>query len=369
VIRPFDGLPQIPVNYDELSGFSEVWGGDRMDFGQWTIPWGAFATLPQFQREGAIALMLAAILDYAIGDPWTWLHPVQVMGWVIQRYSKWVLTIWKAPRCQRLAGIELVILLVGGSGAIACGLVALGDRIHPVLGWAVQGVLLASCLAGRSLRHAAEDVLRPLAAGDLVAARQCLSRYVGRDTEALPEPEILRAVLETVTENATDGVMAPLFWAIAGGLTPLGVVGGAIAYKAASTLDSMVGYRDAPYTYIGWASARCDDVLTWLPCRLTVLTIALLSGRPGHVLRVCRRDAPQDPSPNAGWSECAYAAALGVQVGGLNLYRGLPKPKPLLGNPDHPITPAIIRRAMALTRTTFLLWLGLAVGLILIAGG
>jgi adenosylcobinamide-phosphate synthase len=146
-------------------------------------------------------------------------------------------------------------------------------------------------------------------------------------------------------------------------------VGGAIAYKAASTLDSMVGYRDAPYTYIGWASARCDDVLTWLPCRLTVLTIALLSGRPGHVLRVCRRDAPQDPSPNAGWSECAYAAALGVQVGGLNLYRGLPKPKPLLGNPDHPITPAIIRRAMALTRTTFLLWLGLAVGLSLIARG
>jgi len=114
---------------------------------------------------------------------------------------------------------------------------------------------------------------------------------------------------------------------------------------------------------LGWASARLDDALTWLPCRLTVLTIALLSGRPRHVLKLCRRDAPQDPSPNAGWSECAYAAALDVQVGGQNTYRGKVTQKPFLADPVRPITPERVKQALALTRRVFLLWLGLAITL------
>ncbi|NET39830.1 MAG: cobalamin biosynthesis protein, partial [Cyanothece sp. SIO1E1] len=131
----------------------------------------------------------------------------------------------------------------------------------------------------------------------------------------------------------------------------------ALAYKAASTLDSMVGYREAPYTHLGWFSARLEDHLTWLPCRLTVLTIALLSGRPRYVWQICQRDASADPSPNAGWSECAYAAALGVQMGGTNRYQGIIKHKPLLGDPVHAITPAQIHRALKLTRHSFILWL------------
>jgi adenosylcobinamide-phosphate synthase len=119
----------------------------------------------------------------------------------------------------------------------------------------------------------------------------------------------------------------------------------------------MVGYRDAPYTDIGWFSAKTEDVLTWVPCRLTVLTIALLSGRPFHVWRLCQRDAPQDPSPNSGWSECAYAAALNVQVGGINWYRGIAKPKPLLGDAVQPITADTLDRALQLTRWSVLLWL------------
>lgn len=315
---------------------------------------------------GSAALGVAALLDYLIGDPWGWLHPVQVMGWVISYYSRWALKTTENREIQRFFGIGLTLLLVVGSGAIAFLIITLAQQLHPLLSLAVQSVMLASCFAGRSLCAAAEEVLRPLDAGDLETARSILSRYVGRDTAELSDAEVRRAVLETVTENATDGVMGPLFWAIIGLFLPIGPVPLALAYKAASTLDSMVGYREAPYTYLGWSSARFEDGLTWLPCRLTVLTIALLSGQPGQVLKICRRDAPKDPSPNAGWSECAYAAALGVQVGGTNVYRGVVKQKPLLGDDTRPITTQVIQQAMGLTRWAFLGWVGGAIALTLL---
>ncbi len=304
-----------------------------------------------------LVLAIAALLDFLIGDPPQWLHPVQVMGWVISRYTQVFLRFLKQPHLLKLAGVGLGLGLIAGSGLVGWAVVQLAEQVHPVVAIALQSILLASCFAGRSLRRAADEVLEPLRSGDLPGARSRLSRYVGRDTENLSEAEILRAVLETVTENATDGVMAPLFWAIVGACTPLGSVPVALAYKAASTLDSMVGYREPPYTDLGWFSARLEDGLTWIPCRLTVLTLALLSGKPHHVLTLCRRDAPQDPSPNAGWSECAYAAVLGVQMGGANVYRGKVKQKPLLGDPVTPITAKIIRRATRLTRSLFLLWL------------
>jgi adenosylcobinamide-phosphate synthase len=199
-----------------------------------------------------------------------------------------------------------------------------------------------------------------LQAGDLLQARSHLSHYVGRDTEQLDKSEILRAVLETVTENATDGVMAPLFYALLGAALPgVGSVPLALAYKAASTLDSMIGYREAPYTHLGWFSARMEDILTWIPCRLAILTLALISRKPRTVWKICFRDAPADPSPNSGWSEAAYAAALGVQVGGTNWYKGMAKQKPLLGDPLRAIAPADIAKALQLTRYSFLLWLSL----------
>lgn len=307
-------------------------------------------------------LGLAASLDFWLGDPWGWLHPVQVMGWAIDRGKAPLLNRENQPQGQRWGGMILALAIILGSGIVGKGLIWAGSQVQPLLGAAIAVVLLASCFAGRSLRDAATDVLDPLEAGDLPEARQRLSRYVGRDTETLDEAEILRAVLETVTENAIDGVLAPLFYALVGAAIPgLGSAPLALAYKAASTLDSMVGYREAPYTHLGWFSARFEDGATWLPCRLAVLTLALLSGRPRFVLALCRRDAPQDPSPNAGWSECAYAAALGVQVGGTNRYRGQVKVKPLLGDPQRGIDRACITAAMALTRRCFLLWLGLGV--------
>ncbi|MDF0556274.1 adenosylcobinamide-phosphate synthase CbiB [Kamptonema sp. UHCC 0994] len=332
----------------------------------------------------AAVLLLAAILDYLIGDPWGWPHPVRVMGWLIDRYTQVVFNIWNNPtdkmsvRSLRLVGSIGAIALVIGSGYLVWLAVQVANWVDPILAIALESILLASCFAGRSLRAAAEDVLHPLNSGDLVKARERLSFYVGRDTENLSGSEILRAVLETVTENAVDGVMAPLFYGVVGVVASqilLSVSGGmfsadggwlclgvsfAIAYKAASTLDSMVGYKEAPYTDLGWFSAKLDDVLTWLPCRLTVITLALISGKPCYIWRICQRDAIKDASPNSGWSECAYAATLGVQVGGTNSYRGMLKDKPFLGEPIHPITPEKINQALQLTRYCFLIWLGLS---------
>jgi len=283
------------------------------------------------------------------------------MGEVIKAYTSIILRLVNRSPVLKGAGVLLGLGLVSGVGYGSWFMIVQFNRISVIAATMVEIVLLASCLAGRSLRHAAEDVLAPLIHGDLTAARLKLSLYVGRNTEQLTETEVLRAILETVSENATDGVTAPLFYSILGALLGVGSVPLALAYKAASTLDSMVGYREPPYTHLGWFSARLEDGLTWVPCRLTVLSVALLSGSPVRVWRTCQRDAIADPSPNAGWSECAYAAALEVQLGGTNFYRGVLKEKPLLGDPIRPITPEVIRKALRFNRYIVLLWLGITI--------
>jgi adenosylcobinamide-phosphate synthase len=313
-------------------------------------------------EEPQLILIGAAALDYLIGDPWNWIHPVQVMGWLISQSTRLVFRVVKQPIGLRALGGVIAIALILGSGIGGWAIVELARAIHPILGAAIASILLASCFAGRSLRKAADEITHLLAERKLEEARSRLRLYVGRDTEDLSESEILRAVLETVTENAVDGVMSPLFYALVGMFMPVGSVAFALAYKASSTLDSMIGYREAPYTDIGWFSAKTDDVLTWLPCRLTVFTLGVLSRRPCEVWTLCQRDAPNDPSPNSGWSECVYAAVLGVQVGGVNRYRGVEKQKPLLGEPSQPITIERIQQALNLTRWCFLLWI--AIGLL-----
>ncbi|NES83073.1 MAG: cobalamin biosynthesis protein [Moorea sp. SIO2B7] len=312
-------------------------------------------------NTAALILLLAASLDYLIGDPKSWLHPVQVMGWIISQFTKLIIYHWHSKFQRRLAGIILGIGLIIGSGVVGWLIVKLAIWVHPLLGIVVETIILASCFAARSLRMAAVDVLQPLREGEIELARSKLSQYVGRDTENLTEAEILRAVLETIAENTTDGVTAPLFYAILGAFLPGGgSVPFALAYKAASTLDSMIGYQKEPFTDLGWFSAQFEDHLTWFPCRLTVFTLALLSGKPDQVWELCYRDAKKDPSPNSGWSECVYAGALGVQLGGKNFYGGVVKYKPLLGDSIHPITPEKIYFALHLTRSCFLIWLGIA---------
>jgi len=326
-------------------------------------------------------LVLAVFIDYVVGDPVNFLHPVQVMGEAIAFFRD--LTIAKqnpkfSPIVMKILGVLLWISLIVGSSGISWLIITVAMKLDLRLGIIISSILLASCFAGRSLRKAAEDVLNVLNLDNLPEARQRLSRYVGRDTENLTEPEILRAVLETISENAIDGVTAPLFYAglglilsifLAPEIFPSAGVAIAMAYKAASTLDSMVGYRHSPYSDLGWFSAKTEDILTWLPCRLTVFTLGLVSGKPLAVWRICQRDAIADPSPNSGWSECIYAAILGVQLGGANQYQGQYKFKPLLGDDIHVITSTKIQEALTLTRTCCLLWLSLAMILLLFSVG
>jgi len=317
----------------------------------------------------AIVLVGASFLDYLLGDPWSWLHPVQVIGWVIDRSSDRILQFSARPLWRKIGGIGLGSLVIGGSGAVGWLLAGGLTQLNLWLGAIAQMIMVASCLAGRSLRLAAISVLKPLQAGDLARSRSQLSRYVGRDTQNLKEGEILRAVLETVAENSVDGVTAPLFYALIGAFLPgYSLVALPLAYKAASTLDSMIGYQREPYRDLGWFSAKVDDGLTWLPCRLTVVTLALIAGKPRQVWRICQRDAPQDPSPNSGWSEGVYAAILGVQLGGINYYQKIRQDKPLLGDAIANITPTTIEQALSLTRTCCLVWLGLTLGGLLVWG-
>ena len=307
-----------------------------------------------------IVLLLAAIIDYLIADPPYLLHPVQMIGWVIANLQKIALKFLQKPWQQRLAGIALGLSLIISSSFIGWLIVFTASRISPFLTIILEIIILASCFACRSLRLAAEDVLHSLAKRDLVLARKKLSQYVGRDTAQLSSSEILRAVLETVAENTTDGVTAPLFYGILGTLIPgIGAVPLALGYKAASTLDSMIGYRKEPFTYLGWFSAQLEDYLTWFPCRLTVLTVAILTNRYQEVWYLCLRDANKDPSPNSGWSETAFAAALGIQLGGTNLYDGIAINKPFLGEPIERITIDKVNQAINLARNCFLLWLGI----------
>ncbi|HJT76972.1 MAG TPA: adenosylcobinamide-phosphate synthase CbiB, partial [Gemmataceae bacterium] len=218
-------------------------------------------------------------------------------------------------------------------------------------------------LAARGLAAETEAVLGPCAKGDWPEARRRLARVVGRDTEHLPPEEIYRACVETVAENTTDAVVAPLLYAAL--LGPVGLW----VFKAISTLDSTVGYRTPRYLRFGWASARADDLANLLPARLTWLLLALaalLTGRDGWgALRVGWRDGLEHPSPNAAWSEAAVAGALGVQLGGPATYGGVLSDKPRLGDPGRPLTADMVRQSIRLMTVTSWLALLLLAGALL----
>jgi adenosylcobinamide-phosphate synthase len=308
-----------------------------------------------------LIVYLASVLDYFLGDPWGWIHPVQLIGWIINSYTNFIVNNTDNKLVRKFAGVILGVGLVIGSGAVTWLFIDMATKINDYFGIVIQVILLASCFAGKSLRRAAEDVLQYLQNNDLPQARYRLSFYVGRDTDKLSTDEVFRAILETIAENTTDGVTAPLFYALLGVFIPvIGCVPFAIAYKALSTLDSMIGYKKEPFTDIGWFSARLEDYITWLPCRLTVLTLAVISGDVINKINECRKYAIVDPSPNSGWSEGIYAVILGIQLGGENTYKGEKKFKPLLGKPLKKINADIIQEGLLLTRSCFLLWLFIA---------
>ena len=253
-------------------------------------------------------------LDLILGDP-RWLpHPVRAIG-VLASAMERLMRATKLP--LRLAGALFWIIVVGTSTAV----VAL------TLPWA-NIYWVYAFIAIRSLDIEATRVIDHLKDGDMPAARAQLAGIVGRDTDGLDESEIVRAAIETVSENLSDAVVAPLFWLTVGGPAAMS------AYKAVNTLDSMVGHRNERYRDFGLVSARMDDLANWVPARLTAALVILISPR---AWRIVVRDASSQPSPNSGYPEAAFAGALDVRLGGPSTYGGVPSRKETLGDPIRPL--------------------------------
>jgi adenosylcobinamide-phosphate synthase len=322
-------------------------------------------------------VVLACGLDRWIGDPRSWPHPVQAMGALIdtgRRFGEgWA---GDCPRRLRAAGTLVALVTVALAG-LAGWLIEQLARLLPLLGLPLLLIALASALAGGSLAREVRAVLDRL--DDPVAARARLAWIVGRDVDGLDRAGILRAAAETASENAVDGLFAPLFWMLVGATlwatapaSSAAVMPGPLClawiFKAASTLDSMVGYRRGRLRWFGTAGARLDDVLTWLPCRLVALSLPLVAlplmqQRPALLigrLRASLRDGRADPSPNAGVSQAAWAHATGVRLGGSNRYGGVERIKPPLGPPGRQPELADVERMLDLSLRLEGLWLASA---------
>ncbi len=279
-------------------------------------------------------------LDRCLPEPPGTVHPVALFGIVMTGLER------RIHRDARGAGI------VHALAGLALGLAA---------GAVVRSTALAtsSAVAGRALAAAAGDVGRSLGDGDLERARALLPSLVGRDPAGLGPDEIARAVVESVAENTVDAVVAPAFWGAVAGAP------GALGYRAANTLDSMVGHRSTRYANYGWASARLDDALAWVPARLTAALVAVVRPRSARAVWVAVRDqAPAHPSPNAGVAEAAFAAALGVRLGGANRYGDRVEARAALGT-GRPVAADDIGAAVRLSRDVCA---ALAAGLALIGG-
>ncbi|WP_229741012.1 adenosylcobinamide-phosphate synthase CbiB [Silvibacterium dinghuense] len=267
-------------------------------------------------------LLLPAVYlaDQAAGDPEWFPHPVRLMGSAVVRGESLLRRPGQSREEQLLAGAMLTATVVGSSYLLTRLMLACASRCSPHLGRLAEIGFGWTCLAARNLQQEASQVLAALNGDDLPLARTRLARIVGRDTESLDAQEISRAVIETVAESASDGVMAPLFYMALGGV-PL-----AMAYKAVNTLDSMIGHADERYLYFGKAAARLDDAANFIPARMTALAVVaaswLMKADAAGAWRLWLRDGNCHKSPNAGQPESAIAGALGVRLGGGNCYAG-----------------------------------------------
>jgi adenosylcobinamide-phosphate synthase len=309
----------------------------------------------------ALVIASAFILDLLFGDPPWFPHPVRFIGRMIETVEKGLRNVTRSPQAEKAAGVVLVLIIIPPVYFLTRILISTASSISIPFGFLISAVTAYTTLATRGLADAAQLVLSRLDAGDIAGARKELSMIVGRDTENLDEQEIARAVIETVAENASDGVVAPLFYLVIGGPAL------AMAYKAVNTLDSMVGYRNKKYINFGRAAARLDDIVNYIPARITGVLIclaAVISRRLKQVLspspqpspargegnseprilnselnspwRIMLRDGRNHPSPNSGYPEAAMAGALGIRLGGPSAYAGKIAPKPSIGAGGRP---------------------------------
>lgn len=310
-----------------------------------------------------IACTLGIVLDRLIGDPKRMPHPVKwigsLIGWLTKRLNK--------GGFRKTKGALLVILVVGATTVSAYAVVVIAYQVGIVFGILVEGLLISFGLAQKSLKQAAMEVYEPLTGGNLVQARVKLSWIVGRDTEKLSESEVTRGVVETVSENTSDGVTAPLFWAFLFGAA------GIWMYKAVNTLDSMVAYKNKEFKEFGFVAAHTDDVFNYIPSRLTGLLILLTTqNETKHSLyeriRGWLTDAKKHPSPNSGYLEAATAYQLGVQLGGTNYYKGVVSKRATMGQKEVELAPRHIQLAVnQMYSVTAYFWLlGIMIGGVMI---
>lgn len=308
----------------------------------------------------ALALGLEAVLGYPaalnrwVGHPVAW--PAALIGGLERRWNRSAASGGR----RRLLGAVLVVLLVAAS-------VVLGVAVQGLLGASLPGLALVALiatvgLAQRSLHDHVAAVLAPLQAGDLPAARAAVAMIVGRDTALLDAEGVAAAALESLAESFNDGVVAPAFWLLIGGLP------GLFAYKSVNTADSLVGHREERWRMFGWAAARADDLMNLVPARLAGGLIALAgAGNRASGWRTMARDAHRHASPNAGWPEAAMAGVLGVQLGGDAAYDGVPTARPTFGDGPRPTAADLARGLAVYCRACLLLWLiPLAIGLIVV---
>ena len=293
-------------------------------------------------RATAAGLALGAAADLLLADPRRG-HPVAGFGQAAAALEQ---RLW---RDSYAAGVVHAGTCIGTAVALGTAAARLtADR--PAARTALTALATWAVLGGTSLGRAAATMAEHLSTGDLPAARAHLPTLAGRDPSGLGEPELVRATVESVAENTSDAAVAPLFWGAVAGLP------GLLGYRAANTLDAMVGYRSPRYARFGWAAARFDDVVNWVPARvtaaLTVLTVPLVGASPAGAWRAWRRDGAAHPSPNAGRCEASLAGALGLRLGGRNVYGSRVEERPVLGN-GRPPERADVVRAVRLSRAVW----------------
>lgn len=309
-----------------------------------------------------IAVVIGYVLDLIIGDPRYPFHPIRLIGIMIAKVEQWLRGFFrKGKRSELVLGVVLFIIVIFVSTSIPFAILFFAYRSSMWLGLTVESIFCYQLLATKCLKDESMKVYHSLKKRDVEEARYHVSMIVGRDTKVLDEEGITKAAVETIAENASDGVIAPMFYMVLGGAT-LGFL-----YKAANTLDSMVGYKNEKYLYVGRCSAKFDDVVNFIPSRLSGLLMVLASfflGLDGkNAFRIFKRDSRNHASPNSAQTEAACAGALNVQLAGDAYYFGKLYKKPFIGDKHRSVEVEDIKRTNRLLYMTSFLMMVFVIGI------
>ena len=321
------------------------------------------------------AMILGFVIDLIIGDPHGIIHPVQIIGWFIDKIKRGMQHMlygcsWQEVKerqlerketAELLCGYVLTFIIVVGTFVVITAILYIAGWIHPWLRFALETFFIYHILATKSLKKESMKVYYKLKEGDLSGARKEISYLVGRDTQELDESEIAKADVETIAENTADGIIAPMFFIALGG-APLG-----FAYKAVNTLDSMVAYRNDELIHIGHASAKLDDICNFIPARLAafmmIVAAAILRMDVKGAIKIFKRDRFAHLSPNSAQTEAVAAGALNIQLGGTHNYFGKPVEKPTIGDDIRPVEYEDIKRTNQLLYVSAFLTLAVCCGI------